>query len=220
MPRARPARMRRSRRRGVRSCEDEPGSLRAARTCSRLPARVRHWQLALRIAALPCAQDRGKRSPADPETPALIAEQEAVPAHDPRIAGRGQREARDARARDDADTPAERQRARVGRDGIVGQPHLGRSGRVRNEGAQSVGGDGIGRRRGEPEDGPVDPIEFAKPPGSRHGVRPAPGRCRPRAGSRPPRAASRPSESRRRVPDWPPSTPRTRITRLASPEPM
>ncbi len=97
-----------------------------------------------------------------------------MPAHDPRIAGHGQREARDARARDDADTPAERQRARVGRDGIVGQPHLGRSGRVRNEGAQSVGGHGIGRRRREPEDGPVDPIEFAKPPGSRHGVRQRP----------------------------------------------
>ena len=37
------------------------------------------------IPPLPCAQDRRERSPADPEPPALIAEQEAMPAEISRI---------------------------------------------------------------------------------------------------------------------------------------
>ncbi len=97
-----------------------------------------------------------------------------MPAHDSRIAGLGQREARDARAGDDADAPAKRQRARMGRDGIVGEPHLGRSGRARNKGAQAVGGNGVGRRGRESEHGPVDPIESAEPPRCGHGVRQRP----------------------------------------------
>ena len=97
-----------------------------------------------------------------------------MPAHDSRIAGLGQREARDARAGGDADAPTKRQRARMGRDGIVGEPHLGRSGRARNEGAQAVGGDGVGRRGRESEHGPVHPIESAQPPRCGHGVRQRP----------------------------------------------
>ena len=56
------------------------------------------------------------------------------------------------------------------RDGIIGEPHLGGSGRARDEGAQAVGGGGVGGRGRESEDGPVDPIESAEPPRCGHGV--------------------------------------------------
>ena len=42
------------------------------------------------------------------------------------------------------------------------------------EGAQAVGGDGIGRRGRESEHGPIDPIESAEPPCCGHGVRQRP----------------------------------------------
>ena len=154
------------RRAGISSSGPEPALGRLRESAAR--------PVAAGIPSLPVAQDRGECTPADPEPSALIAEQEAVPAHDPRIAGRGQREARDARAGGDANAPPKRQRARMRRDGIVGKPHLGHSDRARNQGAQAVGGHGVGGRGRESEDGPVDPIEFAKPPSCGYGVRQRP----------------------------------------------
>ena len=139
---------------------------------------------------------------ADPEPSALIPEQEAVPAHDPRIAGLRQREARDACARDDADAPATGQRASMGRDRIVGEPHLGHSDRIRNKSAQAVGDLGVSGRGREPEHGPVHLIESSEQPSCGHGIRQRPdgvASSRPSGWRRAAAAALRESRSRGRV---------------------